>query len=135
MRRILGRVPIVSAGIRAVDEEEFEVARKSDGIRVFYAHEMRKNPKWIVDFVDSIQTENVYLTVDVDGLDPSVIPSVGTPQPGGLLWDETLELIRSISEKHHIVGADVTELCPGPAKWADYAAAALCYKIIGYSLR
>lgn len=133
MRRILGRVPIVSAGIRSIDPEEVAAA-KSPGIRLFYAHEIRKNPKWMDDLVAAIQTKDVYLTIDVDGFDPSVVPSVGTPEPGGLYWEETLELLRAIRAKHRIIGADVNELCPGPARYADFTVAKLVHKIVAYSL-
>lgn len=135
LRRVWDKgVPIVSAGIRSVDPEEYELGKSSDRISLFYAHEIRKNPKWIEAFIEKIQTPYVYLTIDVDGFDPSVIPSVGTPEPGGLFWNETLELIRTVAKKHKIVGADVNELCPGPFKYADFATAKLCYKIIGYCL-
>ncbi len=133
MRRILGRVPIVSVGIRSIDPEEV-AAVKNGGFRLFYAHEIRRNPKWIDDVVGAIPTRDVYLTVDVDGFDPSVIPSVGTPEPGGLYWEETLELLRAIRAKHQIIGADVNELCPGPARYADFTVAKLVHKIIAYSL-
>ncbi len=134
MRRLVGRVPIISAGIRSVDEEEFRIG-KTESVQTFYAHEIRENPNWIADLISYIQTEHVYLTVDVDGLDPSIIPSVGTPEPGGLTWEETLRLIRAITENRKIVGADVNELCPNPNnRYADFATAKLCYKIIGYAL-
>jgi agmatinase len=133
MRRLLGRVPIVGAGIRSVDPEEFDHARPEKGYRAFYAHEIRSNPAWIRQLLDSIRTPNVYLTVDVDGLDPSILPSTGTPEPGGLGWWETLDLIRGLSRERKIVGADVNELAPGPAHHADFTTAKLCYKILGYS--
>jgi agmatinase len=134
MRRLLGRVPIVSAGVRSLDREEYDVAR-ADGIRIFYAHEIHENPDWVPDLVSYIQSENVYLTVDLDGLDPSIMPSVGTPEPGGLTWEQVLLLVRSITRSHRVVGADVNELCPnGSNHHADFTAAKLCYKILGYSL-
>ncbi len=134
MRRLLGRVPIVSVGIRSVDPEEFELGRSHGGLTPFYAHQIRTNPSWISDVVAAVRTPHVYLTVDVDGLDPSVIPSTGTPEPGGLSWWETLDLVKLLAQKHQIVGADVNELCPGPVRYAEYAAAKLAYKILGYSL-
>lgn len=134
MRRIIGRVPIVSAGIRSLCEEEYRIAR-SEGVQTFYAHEIRENPSWIADLISYIQTEHVYLTIDVDGFDPSVIPSVGTPEPGGLYWNEVLSLIRAITKNRKIVGADVNELCPNPQnRSSDFTVAKLCYKIIGYAL-
>lgn len=132
MHRLVGQLPIVSAGVRAMEKEEYEFAQ-SQGVRHFPAHEIRRNPNWTEELVESIGTENVYLTFDLDGLDPSVMPSVGTPVPGGLFWEESLALIRRIAQKHTIVGADVNELCPGPLRAGDFTAALLCYKIIGYA--
>ncbi|MFH1017825.1 MAG: agmatinase [Pseudomonadota bacterium] len=134
MRRLLGRVPIVSVGIRSIDLAEYELSRSHGGVRLFYAHEMRKNPGWIQEVAAAVRTPHVYLTVDVDGLDPSVIPSTGTPEPGGLSWWEILDLAKTLAERFAIVGADIVELCPGPAHYAEYTAAKLAYKILGYSL-
>ncbi|HLG18808.1 MAG TPA: agmatinase [Bdellovibrionota bacterium] len=133
MRRLLGRVPIVSIGIRSLDSEEAKVG-KPPACHLFYAHEIRKNPKWIPDVLKAIKSPKVYLTVDVDGLDPSVLGSTGTPVPGGLGWYETLDLFRAVAEKHEIVGADVNEFTPGLIPYCDYTAALLCYKIIGYAI-
>jgi agmatinase len=133
MRRIAGKVPIVSVGVRALEKAEFEAARALNVVH-FYGHEIRRNPDWLRECLSSIKTRFVYLTLDLDGLDPSVIPSVGTPVPGGLLWEETLALIAGVARSRTIVGADVNELCPGPDKRSDFAAALLSYKIIGYSL-
>jgi agmatinase len=134
MRRLLGRVPILAAGIRSVDPEEYELGSKGEGIRTFYAHEIHRNPNWISELIHSIQTPYVYLTVDVDGLDPSVIPSTGTPEPGGIGWWDAMSLIRGITERHTIVGADVNEFSPDQTRYASFAAAKLCYKILCYSL-
>jgi agmatinase len=136
MRRLLGRVPIVGAGIRTLDTEEFELARSHAGVRHFYAHEMRKNPKWVEEFVVAVKTPHVYLTVDVDGMDPSVIPTTGTPVPGGIGWWDMMDVIRLLAERTTIVGADITELCPaGEAQSGDFAAALLAYKILAHVLK
>ncbi|MEZ4704032.1 MAG: agmatinase [Bdellovibrionota bacterium] len=134
IRRIHGLAPIRSIGIRSVDREEFELAKSASDIQTWYEHDLRSNPSWIQEVLASIQTPKVYLTVDLDGLDPSIMPAVGTPQPGGLLWGETLTLIRSIAKKHQIVSADVNELCPIEGQiQSDFLAAKLCHKIIGYT--
>jgi agmatinase len=132
MRRLAEEVPIVSAGVRALEKAEFEAA-SAFGVKHFYGHQIRQNPGWIDELVASITTPDVYLTFDLDGLDPSVMPSVGTPVPEGLLWHEALAMIRAVARKHRIVGADVNELCPGPLRSGEFAAALLCYKIIGYT--
>jgi agmatinase len=78
-------------------------------------------------------TENVYLTIDLDGLDPSLLPSTGTPEPGGLLWYQTLKFLKKLVDKRNLVGFDVVELCPNPAeKSSDFVAAKLVYKILAY---
>jgi agmatinase len=133
MRRLADSVPIISAGIRAYEKAEHQAAARY-GVKHFPAHRIRENGAWIDELVASIATPNVYLTFDLDGLDPSVMPSVGTPVPGGILWEEALRLIREIARKRTIVGADVNELCPGPNRGGEFAAALLAYKIIGYSL-
>ncbi|MFH1263063.1 MAG: agmatinase [Pseudomonadota bacterium] len=133
MRRLAGRAPIVSVGVRALETAEYEAA-PGRGVRIFFAHEIRKNPRWIEQVVGAIDTPNVYLTFDLDGLDPSIVPSVGTPVPGGLRWDESLDFLHEIARRHTIVGADVNELCPGEDKRSDFAAALLAYKIVGYAL-
>ena len=80
-------------------------------------------------------TDHVYITVDVDGFDPSVIPAVGTPEPGGLMWYEVLNLIKQVGREKKIVGADIVELSPIPGIiHPDFTAALLAYKIIGIAL-
>lgn len=123
MKRIkdLG-VSITQVGIRSMSEGE-------EGENIFLA------PELPVDKIISTLKDNVYLTFDLDGLDPSIMPSTGTPEPGGLLWYETLDLIKKVAQKKKIVGADVVELDPIPGLSApDFLAAKLAYKIINYSL-
>jgi len=80
-------------------------------------------------------SKNVYITFDVDGLDPSIMPSTGTPEPGGLGWYEVLSLIKQVAKERKIVGADIVELSPLKGIiFPDFLAAKLAYKIIGYSL-
>ncbi len=80
-------------------------------------------------------SENIYITFDLDAFDPSVMPAVGTPEPGGLFWDETLELIAMTALSKKIVGADIVELAPIPGlSYPDFTAARLAYKIIAYSI-
>ena len=121
MKRIkdLG-VSVTQVGIRSSEGEEL-------GKNVFLA------PDLPIDKIISTLKEKVYLTFDLDGLDPSIMPSTGTPEPGGLGWYETLKLIKEVSKKRKIIGADVVELDPIPGLAApDFLAAKLIYKIINY---
>ncbi len=131
MRRIREICPSVQVGIRSMCSEEAQYIRKNK-IKIFYADYIRGNPDYI-DEVLQMLTENVYITIDLDGLDPSIMPAVGTPEPGGMLWYDTLKLLRSVFEKKNVVGADVVELSPLPPDTAsDFLAAKLVYKMIGY---
>lgn len=126
MRRIWDlKIPIVQVGIRSIDPETRAFIRKEKlGDSIFEAPEIPKEK-----ILEKL-TDNVYLTVDLDALDPSIMPSVGTPQPGGLGWYEVLDLIETVAKDKRIVGADVVELCPIPGFVApDFLAAKLVYKI------
>ena len=134
MRRIITDCTVVQAGIRSVCEEENDYIN-SNNLKPFYSWNIRKDPDWIEKINEAI-AKDVYLTIDLDGLDPSIMPSVGTPEPDGLLWHEITGLIKTISQNHNIIGFDVVELCPIPGLVApDVLAAKLIYRIIGlYSL-
>jgi len=120
-------ISVTHVGIRSVSEEEAEYFENKEINTIFYA------PNVPVDEIIKTLQDNVYLTLDLDALDTSIMPSVGTPEPGGLGWYETLNLIREIAKKRKIIGADVVELCPTPGLVApDFLAAKLVYKIIGY---
>ncbi|MBN1335667.1 MAG: agmatinase [Deltaproteobacteria bacterium] len=135
MRRILDDgVAVVQVGIRSSSEEEWDlVARR--GLPVFRAREVvgRPGETWIPKVLESIRTEAVYLTVDLDGFDPSVVPGTGTPEPGGLGYGEGLALLRAVATSRRVVGFDVVELEPIPgSRVSEYAAARIVYKIMGY---
>jgi agmatinase len=131
MRRIVEHVPCVQVAIRSLCKEESE-AIPGLRTRVFWDHDMRRDPNWIEQVVESL-TENVYLTVDVDGLDPAIMPATGTPEPGGLSWHETMALLRAVASKRHLVGCDVVELCPLPGMVGpNFLCAKLIYKILSY---
>lgn len=101
---------ITQVGIRSICQEDRQMMRKH-GIHTFFAHSLQSRPRaqWIQEVIDTLG-EQVYLTVDVDGLDPSVVPSTGTPEPGGLGWWDAVELIRALGSQRQIIGADVMEL-------------------------
>jgi agmatinase len=129
MRRVREFAPAIQVGIRNLSLEEHNWVKRNK-IRLFYAREKEKIT--IDQIIDSL-LENVYLTFDLDFLDPSIMPSVGTPEPGGYLWYETLELLRAAAQKVNIVGFDIVELCPQPGNIApDFLAAKMIYKLIGY---
>ncbi|MBI4552396.1 MAG: agmatinase [Candidatus Latescibacteria bacterium] len=131
MRRLCDLVPIVPVGIRNVSEEEYAYLRAT-GVEPFYAHALHGHTQWIDAVVERL-TDPVYITVDLDGLDPSIMPAVGTPEPGGLDWYQTIALLRQVCSRRRVVGFDVVELCPIPGLHApDFLAARLVYKLIGY---
>jgi agmatinase len=131
MRRVLELVRGVQVGIRSVSSEEIEIL-PSLPTRVFFAHELRSNPRWIQEVVDAL-SDPVYVTIDLDGLDPSIMPAVGTPEPGGLVWYQACDLLREVTAKRRVVGFDVNELAPIPGLAApNFLAAKLVYKLLGY---
>lgn len=134
MRRVVEICPLVQVGIRSMSKEEKNAAAELP-TRIFLARNIVGRTDWIAEAVGGL-SEHVYLTIDVDGLDPSLVPATGTPEPGGMSWSETLELIRQIAESRTIVGADIVELSPiDGLHSANFLCAKLAYKIIGYALR
>ncbi len=134
-RRISEMCPLVSVGVRSIAEEEIDHIRGSNGrIKVFFAKDIHdsSNSAWMNEVVKSLG-KNVYITIDLDAFDISIMPSVGTPQPGGLGWYQMLEFMKKIAAAKNVVGFDVTELMPIPGNHApDVLAAKLVYKLIGY---
>ena len=129
MARARKHSPIVQVGIRSMDSSELQYA---DNSRIFYARDIVDNNSWIPDVVSKL-SEQVYITVDLDVFDPSIMPSTGTPEPGGLLWYPVLELFKAVVSSRNVVGFDVTELCPNKYNKApDFMAAKLIYKILSY---
>lgn len=126
---------IVQVGIRAQCKDEV-VLRKEKGIKTFYAREIKMGmygDNW-QELVAKELSENVYITFDIDGLDPSIVPATGTPEPGGLFWDETMKLLKIVGMDKKVVGFDVVELAPSknhPS--SNYTTAKLVYKILNYA--
>ncbi len=121
----------VSVGVRNYSIEENEYI-KAEKVAIYSAHFADKNPNWIDDVVAKIEGD-VYLTFDLDVLDPSLIPATGTPEPGGLTWYPVLELLRKVITKCNLVSFDVVELSPiQDTAVSDFVAAKLIHKIIGY---
>lgn len=127
MRRAQDYARVVQVGIRNVCTEEMHNLVPEN---VFYAHEIHDNDLWMDKAVERL-TDNVYITFDLDGLDPSILPATGTPLPGGLQWYPTLRFLDKVFRQRHVVGFDVVELCPQPdSKVSDVLAATLVYKMI-----
>jgi agmatinase len=102
------QIPSVQVGIRSVSGDEARSLKDGLPTKIFWARDIVGRTDWIDNAVDSL-SDQVYLTIDIDGLDPSLVPTTGTPEPGGLGWYETLALIRRIAEKKTIVGMDLVE--------------------------
>ena len=124
------RIPSVQVGIRSISGDEARSLQNAIPTKIFWARDIVGKTDWIDNAVDSL-TDNVYLTIDIDGLDPSIMPTTGTPEPGGLGWYETLTLIRKIAEKKRVVGMDLVEY----SYFENYDSPAfLCSKLIYKSL-
>ena len=132
MRRVYELCPIVPVGIRSLSQEERSFIDES-GIKPVYASGLTLSEDSIKNVVASLSDE-VYITIDLDVLDPSIMSAVGTPEPGGINWYELLGLLREVAQSKRIVGFDVVELCPGEGPLScAFLAAKLAYKLIGYS--
>ena len=120
---------LIQVGIRSMDVAEKRVMNLEN---VFFAHEMAQDEFWM-DAAIELMTDNVYITIDLDGFDPSICPATGTPEPGGLMWYESLEFFKKVFEQKNVVGFDIVELCPNPnEKSSDFLAAKLYYKLLTY---
>jgi agmatinase len=119
---------IVSVGIRSMD---FSERAHADRKKIFFAHDIHDSDKWINNAV-RLLTESVYITIDLDVFDPGIMPSTGTPEPGGLGWYQVMKLLASVSRSKRIVGFDVVELCPSKNKAPDFLAAKLIYTLLSY---
>jgi len=125
-------VSVISFGIRNISKSEIHFLKKnSSRINIFWAKDKKK---WnFAKFKKLIKNKTVYLTFDVDGLDSSIMPATGTPEPGGLYWDETLDIIKMATKNSNIVGADINELSPIKGfNSYNFLVAKLAYKILSY---
>lgn len=120
---------LIQVGIRSMDAIEKTVM---DEEKTYFAHEMVDDSTWMDSAIDQM-TDNVFITIDLDVFDPSIMPSTGTPEPGGLLWYETLDFLKQVFEEKNVVGFDIVELCPNKVeKSSDFLAAKLYYKMLSY---
>ncbi len=129
------RIQSVQVGIRSISADEARLIETGIPTKIFWARDIVGKTDWIEGAVDSL-TENVYLTIDIDGLDPSLVPTTGTPEPGGLGWYETLYLIRRLAEKRRIVGMDLVEYSYSENNESPaFLCAKLIYKTLAYIFR
>jgi agmatinase len=129
MARAKEVAPLVQVGIRSMSAEEIHMV---DSERIFYAHSLYSDKGLYSKAIDLL-SENVYITIDLDVFDPSLIPSTGTPEPGGPEYFEIMHFLREVVQKRNVVGFDVVELCPSPAnKSSDFIAAKIIYQLLSY---
>jgi agmatinase len=133
MRRIVDMgLPTVQIGIRSICKEEADLIRERQ-LTVIRAREIALQPDWMRRALAAIQTEKVFLTIDLDGIDPTLIPGVGTPEPGGLNWFSLLIFLEQVFQNHEVIGCDVMELAPiTDSVVSEFTAAKLVYKLVGY---
>jgi agmatinase len=132
MHRVHEDVDLVAVGIRAITREEMQLSRDRSNIHLFLADNIHGGDEWMDDVLSKLGTD-VYISFDVDGFDPSLVPSTGTPEPGGLQWYPVLRLLRRVFAEKTVHAVDVVELAPIPGFSApDFLVAKLIYKMIGY---
>ncbi|MES2725697.1 MAG: agmatinase [Bacteroidota bacterium] len=125
-------VPLTQIGIRAQCIEESQLIQSSKHIHTFYAHQIRNNANWAAEALKTLG-DNVYISIDADGFDPSIVPAVGTAEPNGMLWNETIQFLKQVIATKNIVGFDVVEIAPVKGNiLTEYTMAKLVYKLIGY---
>jgi len=128
-------VSVVSCGIRNISAGEIPFLEKNAGrLRIFWAKDKRQ---WdIDDILSRLRGKPVYVTFDLDGFDASLMPATGTPEPGGLMWDDAMRILEAASRVSRFVGADINELAPVKGMhFCDFLAAKLAYKILSYAFR
>jgi agmatinase len=129
------RIPSVQVGIRSISADEARLINSGIPTHIYWAKDIVGRTDWINPAIENL-TENVYLTIDIDGLDPSLVPTTGTPEPGGLGWYETLALIRRLAKKRRVVGMDLVEYSYFPDQDAPaFLCSKLVYKSLAYIFR
>lgn len=129
MARVRESSRLVQTGIRSMSAEEKQFV---DSDRMFFAHQLYADKSLYSQAIEKL-TRNVYITIDLDVFDPSLIPSTGTPEPGGPEYYEVMHFLREVARKRNVVGFDVVELCPSPSNKApDFVAAKIIYQLLSY---
>jgi len=133
MRRVVELCPVVQVGIRSLSLEESALVN-TKGINTFFYKENSFDELTRNEIINCL-SDNVYISIDLDVFDPSIMSAVGTPEPGGMRWQEVIDLLRVVTEVKNVVGFDIVELCPPQGTDScSYLAAKLAYKLIGYAL-
>jgi agmatinase len=128
-------IPLTQIGIRAQCIEEAMLIKSSANIHTFYAHQIRSDAGWMDKALRTLNND-VYLTIDADGFDPSVMPAVGTAEPRGLYWEETLAFLKMVIENRNVIGFDVVEIAPVEGNTlSEYTCAKLIYRLLGYIVK
>lgn len=129
MARAMEVAPVVQVGIRSMSAGERDSIKPE---RTFYAQNVYDSPAWMYELLSQL-SKNVYITIDLDVFNPSIMSSTGTPEPGGMNWFDVINVLKQISEKVNIVGFDIVELCPNPTNKApDFMVAKLIYTLLTY---
>jgi agmatinase len=129
MARVLESAPAVQVGIRSMSAEELPYAGKD---RIFFAHDLFYDKNLYSRAIDKL-TANVYVTIDLDVFDPSIMPSTGTPEPGGPAYYELMHFLKNVASARNVVGFDVVELCPSAGNiYPDFVAAKVIYQLLSY---
>ena len=129
MARAREYAPILQVGVRSMSVEELPFVQRD---RIFYSHELYYDKSLYKKVLDKL-TENVYITIDLDVFDPSIMPSTGTPEPGGPAYFELMHFLRDVIKARNVVGFDVVELCPSATnKSPDFIAAKIIYQLLSY---
>jgi agmatinase len=137
-RKIVEHAPVVQVGIRSASAGEAEYLAQEPRIRTLWAHDLRRAASrgaWIAQATEALGPDGrpLYVSIDVDGLEPGIMPGTGTPEPGGLSWGDVTELLQAASDRFRVVGFDVVEVIPEKDRiLSEYVAARLVYKLIGY---
>jgi len=136
-RRFSELCPVIQLGIRSLSAEEAEFLKGSEDVRTFFMKDIRKDGlELALERAIPELSDNVYISFDIDALDPGIMPATGTPEPGGFGWYEALEILRKVCEQKKVVGFDLVELSPIPGSPAsDFLAAKLAYKFLGYEFK
>jgi len=136
MRRVMEIAHLVQVGIRNISKGEMAFVKETRHDGIFWAHDMIDGfEKHIPQIVERLKT-NVFISIDLDVFDPSIMPAVGTPEPGGLNWQQVLALLHAVVDNKNVIGFDVMELCPIPGNIApDFLAAKLVFKLLGEIFR
>jgi len=130
-KRIIETASLTQVGVRSMSRDEAVKGYKN--VKTFFMKDMINNKDWIQAAIDSLDSDKVYVTIDVDAFDPSIMPSVGTPEPGGMGWYETLALLKKVSREKEVIGFDAVELSPNSGDISpDFLTAKLVYKFLSY---